>query len=127
MTPGIPGTRLPPRQGDVLRVEAERTPQSLPPGALQVRGKGWSANVPMVLVTALLSAVGARLLPTQTSTDAGIERAQVVAERHALEDERFRQEVRTDLAAIRQQVEATSDKLGNRMAVLEAKISAQRP
>lgn len=119
--------RLPDRGQRPAVVEQGEPPRSLspPPGAIQLRGKGWTANVPMVLVTALLSAVGARLLPTATSTDQSIERAQVAAERRALEDERFRSEVRAELGAIRQQLEKRSDELGNRMLLLEERLKAR--
>ena len=118
-TPGIPGLRLPDK---APRVEQETTPPST---VVRISGKGWSANIPMVVVTALLSAVGARMLPTNTTTDQSLERAQVMAERKALEDERFRQEVRQELAAIRTQLDRRSDEISNRVAVVEARLAGK--
>lgn len=110
MTPGYPGNPLPPKRP--VTVES----MSPPSGEVQLRGKGWSANVPMVVLTALLSSLGARWLPTQTSTDTSVERASLAAERERLENERWREEQRRALAGLREDMA----RLDTRLSAIEA-------
>jgi hypothetical protein len=71
--------------------------------------------------------MGARFLPTATSADMSSERAAVAAERSALESERFRQELRQEIAALRAQSEHNFDTLSNRMLLLEERQKAAKP
>lgn len=93
------------------------------PGVIEVRGKGWSFSASHAIAIAILAALGARFLPTQTTTDSSIERVQVTADRRALEDERFREEQRQALRALRDQLNV----LDTRLSALEAAKAAPRP
>ncbi len=108
------------------RIEQEITPRSIPPaGEFRIEGRGWRAKVPNVVVMAAISAasaIGARLLPTQTSTDVAIERAQVAAERRELADEKFREEVRGSIRGFNDRL----DRLETRISLLES-AALKRP
>ncbi len=127
---GFPGGKLPPRRPDPRRelpvVEIEQTPRSVPPGAVQLRSGGLKLNVPLALLLSVASAVGARLLPTATSTDAALERATVAAERRGLEDAQFREELRRRLAALQEQLDRQDTRQSLNEAAIE-RLKSQRP
>lgn len=120
MTPGIPGLKLPPQQPE--------PPRSLspPPGTVQFRGGGWRINLPAAVLLSAASAIGARLLPTPSQTDSAIERVQVAAERKALEDERWREEQRRQMASLQTQLEGANTSISLLKLEVQSLASAKR-
>ncbi len=94
-------------------VEESTPPKSLPPqGGVELRGNGWKVNVPVVVLTGLISAFGARLIPAQNSVEAD-NRAEQRLE--ALRNAEFREEMRRALSA-----------QSDRQARLETELSSLR-
>lgn len=113
--PGIPDRH---RRPDI-RVETEQTPpaaHSVPPGTVRIAGSGWKLHLPLALVLSVGSAVGARLIPTATSTDVAIQRSELAAERERLVSERFREEMRASVRSVNDRL----DRLETRISLLEA-------
>jgi hypothetical protein len=116
--PGFPQRHLPDP-----RVELEQTPpHSVPPGTVRIAGSGWKLHLPLALVLSVGSAVGARLLPTATSTDVAIQRSELAAERERLVSERFREEMRASVRSVNDRL----DRLETRISLLEAN-AVKRP
>ena len=119
--PGIPDRFARP----VPRVETEQTPpqpHSVPPGTIRLSGNGWKAQLPLAVVLSVASAVGARLLPTPTNTDATLQRAELAAERERLVAERFRDEMRQSVRSVNDRL----DRLETRISLLESAAVAKR-
>jgi hypothetical protein len=112
----VPGYPHDKRREPVV-AEVDQTPRSLPPGAVRLAGNGWKLQVPLAVLLAVGSAIGARLLPTQTSTDVSVERAAIAAARSELQQERWREEQRREFAALRD----TMERLDTRISLLEAR------
>ncbi len=58
------------RYRKAIVVEEGTPPESLPPQGVELRGNGWKVNVPMVVLTGILSAFGARMMPAQNAVEA---------------------------------------------------------
>lgn len=59
--PGVPGTRLPAREGPTGHVSQREQPQATPssvapPDVIQVKGRGWGARVPPAAIGAIVTA-----------------------------------------------------------------------
>lgn len=120
-TPGIPDRFARPTP----RVEVEQTPPqplSVPPGTVRISGNGWKAQLPLALVLSVASAVGARLLPTATSTDVAIQREQLAAEKERLIAERFREEVRQSVRIVNDRL----DRYGTELSLIQEQIRQLR-
>lgn len=96
------------------RVVEPEPPRSLspPPGEIQLRGNGWKASVPMAVLVALLSALGVKMLPAQSSPDA---EARAEQRLEAMRNAEFREEMRRALAS-----------QNERQARLETELSSLR-
>jgi len=111
------------------RVELEQTPpqSSVPPqGELQLRGHGWKLSMPWAVILALGSAIGARYLPTNTSTDVKVDaqRAEQAA-RDRREEERW-EDVRAWMRGMEQRLGRLEDARVNDRAILEEQIKQIR-
>lgn len=104
------------------RVEAEQTPMSIPPKGVELRGNGWKLNVPTAVLIAAVSAIGARYLPTQTSTDVKIDRqASEQQDRDRRDAERW-EDVRARLVGIEQRLGRLEDARQNDRVSLEERL-----
>lgn len=99
-TPGYPGNPLPP-----VRVEPEVTPPRAPsshaPGELRISGAGWRVSAPLAVLVSVVAALGVKLLPAQSSTDADMRAEQRL---EAMRNAEFREESRRAMAALRDEV-----------------------
>ncbi len=109
--PSSPGGYRTITEQSPVRVEVE-APASIPPGAVSFRGNGWRFNVPAVVLTGLISAFGARLIPAQNSVEADNRAEQRI---EALRNAEFREEMRRALSA-----------QSDRQARLETELSSLR-
>lgn len=90
---------------------------------LVVQKGAWKLSIPAMAVVAAISAVGARMLPTQTPTDVNLNELRAAEQLREMRDERFRQEVRDELRALRETSERQADEIRNRIATVEARLS----
>ena len=116
----------PPGYPERWRRDPQPTQAPQPPvvesAPIVVQGQGWRLSVPLVVLTGIVSSVGARMLPTNTSTDTGIAELRASLQIRDLREAEFREMVRVDLRAIRERVERSDDETRNRFAQLEAKL-----
>lgn len=91
-----------------------------PSGAVVVQGAGWKFTAPMMVVTAILGAVGARAIPTPTQETSALQELRTAQQLEALQNERFRNEVRSELEAQRRARDLELGELRNRLTGIEA-------
>lgn len=91
-----------------------------PSGAVVVQGAGWKFTAPMMVVTAILGAVGARAIPTPTQENAALQEIRTAQQLESLQNERFRHEVSAELEGQRRARELESTELRNRLTAIEA-------
>lgn len=105
-------------------VETEQTPRSMPPqGEVQLRGSGWKLNVPAVVLTGLITALGARMLPTNTATDSRIEDFRAEQRVRDQRDAERWEDVRSRLRGIEDRLSRLEDARSNDRLSLEDRLS----
>ena len=101
----MPQASIPPTSGDVI-----------------VRSGTWRITVPVAVLTALVSAFGARMLPTPTASDREISKLQMELQTQELNDAMFRTEMRQDVKALTERVRISTENSANRIQALEIQI-----
>lgn len=76
----------------------------------------------LVALASVLSAAGARALPTPTSGDRALDRLETQQQIRDLRDEQFRADIRREIAALREQVGAVQGEGTNRLVSLTARL-----
>lgn len=104
------------------RTVADTSSQKPPASSIEIRGSGWKVGVPAIIVTSLVAAVGARTLPTPTTSDRTLDKIETKLQIAEMRDEQFRMDIRRELDALRSQTSAANGELSNRLMALDAKV-----
>lgn len=104
------------------RISPEHVTMSTPPpaGDVQFRGNGWKINVPTVIVTAVIAALGTRFIPAQNPADAD---ARAEHRLEAMRNAEFRQEMREAVRQIEARQAKHEDVLHNYRSILEDRLT----
>jgi hypothetical protein len=102
-------------------------PPSMPPiGSVVVSGPGWKFTAPMLLLTTLIGAFTAKMVPTPSQDSNALAEVRAAVQLEAMQNERFRAEVRGELEAQRRARDLESTEVRNRLTALEASIAYWR-
>jgi hypothetical protein len=110
-----------------LGVTIPPKPETIPPiGSVVVSGPGWKFTAPMLLLTTLIGAFTAKMVPTPTQDSNALAEVRSAVQLEAMQNERFRAEVRGELEAMRRARDLETTEVRNRLTALEASIAYWR-